>query len=397
VALGAQLAKTRRMPLPEGSCGDDQHDLRCHEDLAASLDAEPRLTGRAAGVYRDSGHGTMSPPPAALQPLFTFAYQDPVLLQDSRVFRNMLDIEEFYLAASNYFQIVQQEIKPNMRQIVTSWMLEVCMDQNCHANVFLLSCNIMDRFLSQLGIKKSQFQLVAAATMFIASKLADPCPITGTELVRYTNDTYNLTELLEMELLILSKLKWDLSAVTPYDFLEHLLRQLQEDGGFLHQDDSNSSRLLKEEQFKKNTERIILNCAQEFRFSLYTPSMLSSAAIATAAALGMTTNGGQESDFDINELVRRLQILTRVDYDYLVSCINEMHENLGVESRESLRRDSEHLDQSSRDSSDTTIPTWEGKEPESKSKVVEERENASGLKSSTPTEMFGVVDYLYST
>ena len=91
------------------------------------------------------------------------------------------------------------------------------MDQNCHANVFLLSCNIMDRFLSQLGIKKSQFQvtlgniksqksemisshpflqLVAAATMFIASKLADPCPITGTELVRYTNDTYNLTELL---------------------------------------------------------------------------------------------------------------------------------------------------------------------------------------------------------
>ena len=42
-------------------------------------------------------------------------------------------------------------------------------------------------------------QLVAAATMFIASKLADPCPITGTELVRYTNDTYNLTELLVSE------------------------------------------------------------------------------------------------------------------------------------------------------------------------------------------------------
>jgi len=364
-------------------------------------------------VYRDSGHGTLSPPPAALQPLFTFAYQDPVLIQDARVFRNMLEIEEFYLAASNYFQIVQQEIKPNMRQIVTSWMLEVCMDQNCHANVFLLSCNIMDRFLSQLGIKKSQFQLVAAATMFIASKLADPCPITGTELVRYTNDTYNLTELLEMELLILSKLKWDLSAVTPYDFLEHLLRQLQEDGALL-QEHSTSNRLLQEEQFKKNTERIILNCAQEFRFSLYTPSMLSSAAIATAAALGMNTDSSRDSDFDINELVRRLQILTRVDYDYLVTCINEMHENLGVESRESLRRDSDHSsssssDQSSRDSTEAQISntSWEPSgvekwESESKSGKVaggeqEERENASGLKSSTPTEMFGVVDYLYST
>ena len=30
-----------------------------------------------------------------------------------------------------------------------------------------------------------------------------------------------------MELLILSKLKWDLSAVTPYDFLHHLLRLLE--------------------------------------------------------------------------------------------------------------------------------------------------------------------------
>ena len=67
----------------------------------------------------------------------------------------------------------------------------------------------------------------------------------------------------EMELLILSKLKWDLSAVTPYDFLEHLLRQLQEDE---MQEQSTSNRLLQEDQFKKNTERIILNCAQEFRY-----------------------------------------------------------------------------------------------------------------------------------
>ena len=69
----------------------------------------------------------------------------------------------------------------------------------------------------------------------------------------------------EMELLILSKLKWDLSAVTPYDFLEHLLRQLQEDGALV-QEQNTSNRLLQEEQFKKNTERIILNCAQEFRY-----------------------------------------------------------------------------------------------------------------------------------
>ena len=31
--------------------------------------------------------------------------QDPVLVEDTRVFRNMLEIEEFYCAATNYFQV----------------------------------------------------------------------------------------------------------------------------------------------------------------------------------------------------------------------------------------------------------------------------------------------------
>ena len=68
------------------------------------------------------------------------------------------------------------------------------------------------------------------------------------------------------------------------------------------------------------------------RFSLYTPSMLSSAAIATAAALGMNTTSSsgsigsrRDSDFDINELVRRLQILTRVDYVSKVSSHHIYH------------------------------------------------------------------------
>ena len=93
-------------------------------------------------------------------------------------------------------------------------IFQVCLDQNCHADVFLLSCNVMDRFLSQVNIKKNQFQvcpltnqlnhnvdnvilqLVAGATMFIASKLVDPCPITGLDLVKYSDNTYQLSELL---------------------------------------------------------------------------------------------------------------------------------------------------------------------------------------------------------
>lgn len=352
-------------------------DLRCHEALDC-------LEDRSCRISRDSGQGTLSPPPAPLQPLFTLAYKDPVLIEDSRVFRNMLEIEEFYLAATNYFQMVQQEIKPNMRQIVTDWMLEVCIDQNCHVNVFLLSCNIMDRFLSQLRIKKSQFQLVAAATVFIASKLADPCPVTGSELVRYTDDTYSLSELLEMELLILSKLKWDLSAVTPYDFLEHLLRLLQEEGP-----------MLQEEQFKKNTERIIINCAKEFRFSMYTPSMLSSAAIATAAAVGLSGRGRQ-SNIDVTELVSRIRFLTSVEQECLNQCIHEMHEtNLGHgwQPKEPAEEDASGRAEGPRPAAGGT----KGARLEA-ARLEHDRASPSQAhpKAPTPTEVFSV-DYLHFT
>ena len=60
---------------------------------------------------------------------------------------------------------------------------------------------------------------------------------------------------------------------------------------------------------KTNAERIIIACAKEFRFSLYPPSMLSSAAIAIAAALDLT----QDSRDTEAQLVRRLQELTRVE------------------------------------------------------------------------------------
>lgn len=238
------------------------------------------------------------------------AYKDPVILEDNRVFENMLDIEECYMAATNYFQNTQSEIKPHMRKIVTDWMLEVCQDQNCHADVFLTSCNMMDRFLSQLCIKKSQFQLVAASTIFIASKLVDPCPVSSVDLIKYTDNTYDITEILEMELLILSKLKWDLSAVTPYDFLEHLLRLLREGGDILESD-----------LLRRHTENFIILCATEFRFSMYPPSMLSSAAIA-AAAQGLLERS--DHHYDIQELVGRLQILTRVENECLQDCIQQI-------------------------------------------------------------------------
>jgi len=345
-------------------------DLRCEEEFReASL----------SPVGQNVGYSTE---------MVCRAYKDPVILEDNRVFENMLDIEEFYMAASNYFQNTQSEIKPHMRKVVTDWMLEVCQDRNCHADVFLMSCNMMDRFLSQLSIKKGQFQLVAAATIFIASKLVDPCPVSSMDLIYYTDNTYDITEILEMELLILSKLKWDLSAVTPYDFLEHLLRLLTEGGAILESD-----------VLRRKTENVIMLCATEFRFSMYPPSMLSSAAIAAAAQVLLEQSDHQ---YDIEELIARLQILTRVENECLHDCIQQI-ENTFQAAAENI----EKMQMSPNKSPTKSTPSQSKVINNNQSKVMSnnqinnqnnsssessQQQDTSHPQSHTPTEVFDVSD-----
>jgi len=255
----------------------------------------------------------------------------------------------------------------------------------------------MDRFLSQLNIKKSQFQLVAAASLFIASKLVDPCPIQGSILVKYTDNSYQLTELLEMELLILSKLKWDLSAITPYDFLEHLLKLLVEDGAILQSDFMHPELL-------KATEEVIILCATEFRFSMYPPSMLSSAALAVAAKVAHRATRN-DYDFDFTDLVSRLQILTRVENDCLNDCIHQIDETIR-EAKENVDNDIQQMGQNSTN----ILPNNTNNSPKvitsnqidskttnsAKENTIYTDSSSSSsteLKSHTPTEVFNVDCY----
>ena len=52
------------------------------------------------------------------------SFADQVMLNDDRVLQNLLIIEEHCLPSAKYFDF-QPEVKPFMRQILTSWMLEV--------------------------------------------------------------------------------------------------------------------------------------------------------------------------------------------------------------------------------------------------------------------------------
>ena len=113
------------------------------------------------------------------------AIRDPNLVRDRRVLLNVLAGKTE--RKTDYFAHVQSELKPHMRKIVASWMLELCEAQQCHPVVFSLALSYLDRVLSRVAIRKSQFQLLACVCLFLASKFKESVPLTAEKLVVFTD------------------------------------------------------------------------------------------------------------------------------------------------------------------------------------------------------------------
>ncbi len=198
------------------------------------------------------------------------AVRDRVLLADDRVMRNMLE-EERKTDKSDYCGGFQTEIKPHMRKIVVDWMLEVCQDQQCQPQVFHLSLNYMDRFLSNKNLSKSSFQAMAAGCLLLASKFSEVRPLTTEKLSLYTDSSVSSSELKEWEIKILNVLHWELTAVTAQDFLDHFMPTSQSSTK-----DHTASRM------RCRSEALAAAAVAEYKFLLVRPSLLAAACLAAA-------------------------------------------------------------------------------------------------------------------
>ncbi|XP_031570714.1 G1/S-specific cyclin-D2-like [Actinia tenebrosa] len=271
-----------------------------------------------------------------------YAYKDPVILKDDRVLKNLLACEEKYLPSCNYFKIVQTEVEPNMRRMVATWMLEVCEEQQCEEEVFPLSMNYLDRLLSMLPIRKCELQLLGAVCMFIASKLKETTPLTAEKLCIYTDNSITCEELLDWELLVLGKLKWDVSAVTAYDFLEQIFSRLPLD--------SSTSEVL-----RKHAATFIALCCTDDKFLLYTPSMLAGASVCAAfTGLGISDSHRNSKSWSATKLASLLQSITNIEPECLRSCQDLMEEVLHLSVKSDKSRNNV-MDQPSTPSTPTDL------------------------------------------
>lgn len=166
---------------------------------------------------------------------------------------------------SPYYMEQQSDINERMRGILIDWLVEVQHKYELREETLFLTVNLIDRFLAQQTVSRKNLQLVGLSAMFLACKYEDvSIPAVG-DLIYISNKSYTRKEVLEMEMLMVNKLQFNLSLPTPYVFI---------------------IRFLKAAQSEKKLEHLAFFlmelCLVEYEMLKFPPSLLAAATVYTA-------------------------------------------------------------------------------------------------------------------
>ncbi|NXT04279.1 CCND1 protein, partial [Prunella fulvescens] len=246
------------------------------------------------------------------------AYLDANLLND-RVLQTMLKAEETCSPSVSYFKCVQKEILPYMRKIVATWMLEVCIFRGT--------------FPCKLRHRNELIRGAAAPSPAPPPSPPGSLPRRGTRCLPSESPAWKERgeaarggggrRLRQMELLLVNKLKWNLAAMTPHDFIEHFLTKMP-----LAEDTKQIIR--------KHAQTFVALCATDIKFISNPPSMIAAGSV-VAAVQGLHL-GNTNTFLSYQCLTHFLSQVIKCDPDCLRAC-QEQIESL-LES--SLRQAQQH-------------------------------------------------------
>eukprot|EP00879_Flechtneria_rotunda_P009136 GHRR01009565.1.p1 GENE.GHRR01009565.1~~GHRR01009565.1.p1 ORF type:complete len:387 (+),score=79.22 GHRR01009565.1:220-1380(+) len=216
----------------DATCTSRSTDVPCRPPFVTRVEAqgslccsEQLLTGHhPQGIQLQQHSWQPSHSNPARQQVLRVRQQQESLLM---MIRNELVLEQELVPHAFPDQMAggAQQITPQMRMIVSSWLSEVACELNMQQETLFLAVAIMDRFLdASLGVPCGVLQLVAVACMLLASKqdeVVHPCV---EELTDIAANCFQVQDLLRMERILLDALSWRIKTPTAYTFL-HLYTQ----------------------------------------------------------------------------------------------------------------------------------------------------------------------------
>lgn len=138
-----------------------------------------------------------------------------------------------YLQKHGARQMPNDYINGNMRTICCGWMVELSMEFKFQQETLMLAIRIFDRFLSDSPepVPRKLLQLVAIASMLLASKMEEVVHPSVKDFSRMSADTFTTAEVKRMEVSVLRTLDYRIHspAITSYvNIIREGTKQLSE-------------------------------------------------------------------------------------------------------------------------------------------------------------------------
>lgn len=131
---------------------------------------------------------------------------------------------ETRFVANPAYMASQRDVNEKMRAILVDWLVDVHLKFKLVPEVLYLTVNLIDRFLSQRSVARQKLQLVGVTAMLIASKYEEIYAPETRDFVYISDRAYTREEILKMEAVVLSVLKFDLTIPSPLKFLDRALK-----------------------------------------------------------------------------------------------------------------------------------------------------------------------------
>lgn len=112
-------------------------------------------------------------------------------------------------------------IKPKMRNLLVDWLIEVHQQFSLLQETLYLTVALLDRFLQvkATSITTKQLQLVGVTAMFMAAKYEEMYPPEIGDFVYITDNAYSTLQIRQMEIEMVSSIKFELGRPLPLNFL----------------------------------------------------------------------------------------------------------------------------------------------------------------------------------